>query len=119
MATTLKNNANRLNMVDPLPAPLSYRLWSGIFKPRRADDLSARSTRMTARTNGARSHRSCIHARIKSKGVLLLRITRVFAAHHRKPIINLSASMEPIGFISPQFRRGSVRQDKRKPGPPR
>jgi hypothetical protein len=50
MATTLKNNANRLNMVDPLPAPLSYRLWSGIFKPRRADDLSARSTRITART---------------------------------------------------------------------
>jgi hypothetical protein len=26
MATTLKINANRLNMVDPLPAPLIIRL---------------------------------------------------------------------------------------------
>ena len=32
MATTLKISANRLNMVDPLPTPLSYGLKSGIFK---------------------------------------------------------------------------------------
>jgi hypothetical protein len=34
IATTLKINANRLNMADPLPAPSSYGLKSGIFKPR-------------------------------------------------------------------------------------
>jgi hypothetical protein len=33
MATTLKISANRLNMVDPLPAPQSYGFKSGIFKP--------------------------------------------------------------------------------------
>jgi hypothetical protein len=32
IATTLKISANRLNMVDPLPTPLSYGLKSGIFK---------------------------------------------------------------------------------------
>ena len=35
MATTLNISANRLNMVDPLPAPPSYGLKPGIFKPRR------------------------------------------------------------------------------------
>src|SRR5258708_19549502 len=35
MATRLKISPNRLNMVDPLPAPQSYGFKSGIFKPRR------------------------------------------------------------------------------------
>jgi len=39
MATTLKINANRLNMADPLPTPPSYGLKSGIFKPCRASVL--------------------------------------------------------------------------------
>ena len=44
MATTLKNSANRLNMVDPLPVPLSYGLNSGIFKPRRTATVGAIAT---------------------------------------------------------------------------
>jgi uncharacterized protein (TIGR00369 family) len=36
MATTLKISANRVNMADPLPAPLSFGLELGIFKLRRA-----------------------------------------------------------------------------------
>jgi hypothetical protein len=42
MATTPKISANRLNMVDPLPVPLSYGLKSGIFKPRRRVFFSAK-----------------------------------------------------------------------------
>jgi hypothetical protein len=34
-----------------------------------------------------------------------------FAAH-RKPIMNLSAAVEPIGFIKRQFHGGRVRQDQ-------
>jgi hypothetical protein len=41
MATTLKNSANRLNMVDPLPVPPSYGLKSGIFKPRRTPTVGS------------------------------------------------------------------------------
>jgi hypothetical protein len=33
MPTTLKTNANRLNMADPLPTASSYGVKPGIFKP--------------------------------------------------------------------------------------
>ena len=46
MATTLKISANRLNMADPLPAPSSYGLKSGIFKPREPVSLSAAPSMM-------------------------------------------------------------------------
>src|SRR5674536_145858 len=44
MATTLKNNANRLNMVGPLPTPASYGLKSGIFKRAKPVSISAEYT---------------------------------------------------------------------------
>ena len=54
MATTPKISTNRLNMVDLFPTPLSYRLKSGIFKPRRTSVLFRQ---MPSRIGGAFSAR--------------------------------------------------------------
>ena len=40
-------------------------------------------------------------------GIGMLLTSAPASAHHRKPIMNWCAAVEPAGFISPQFRRAS------------
>ena len=59
MATTPKINANRLNMIAPLPHAPSYGPKSGIFKPRRARVQMSAGMPARMRPIQARNQRSC------------------------------------------------------------